>query len=479
MNAPREPMVPTASGRSDDMRGSWAQGVSTEVGDVSGRATHWLMGALIVFGFWAVLFPLHSAVVAEGTVTATGQNKVVQHRTGGVIRDILAGDGDLVQAGQTILALDPINDQAELTRLRGRLAVLNAMRMRLEAENQEADGVMATAALSLRGGMDVTGGGAGDAPGEPDPVMTAAIAPGAVEAVLIEEQQREFSRGRDALRAEVDALLARADALEQRRAGLERRIANGERMVAIVVRQVEAMRPLAAAGHIARKQLWDAEQELLARTSELDAMRAEESALYDEIGESDARIMQARKSDQRLTSGRLTEVIAEMAQISDQIRAAETAVAATSIKAPADGTLVHMKHTTVGAVAAPGELLAQIVPADAALTFTARVSPADISYVRVGQSARVRITALNARLYDDVPGEVSLVPADASMDERTGQKFFAVEVSLTAAPRDRAGRALVGSGMLGEVFIDGDARTFASYLFRPISDSLSRSFREH
>ncbi len=475
MSMAREPMVPIREARegqrTDDMRGSWAQDVEIGVADVTGRATRWLMAASAIFVGWAVLFPLSSAVVAEGTVAATGQNKVVQHRTGGVIQEILFGDGDAVKAGQPIMTLDPINDQAELTRLRGRMAVLTAMRMRLDAENEDASGLVATASLSLRGGRDV--------PAFVDPAMTASTVGSAVEARLIEEQQREFQRGREALRAELDGLMSRMDALEQRRAGLEQRLAKTDESVSILARQVEAMRPLARAGHIARKTLWDAEQTLLSRMSELDGIRAEESALVDEIAETDAKLTQARMSDRRMTSGRLTEVMAEIAQIADQIRAAETAVASARVRAPADGTLVHMKHTTVGAVAAPGEVLAQVVPADAELTFVARVSPADIAYVHVGQSARVRVTALNARLYDDVPGEVSLVPADANLDERTGQHFFAVEVKLAPGPTDGAGQRILGSGMLGEAFIDGDARTFASYLFRPISDSLSRSFREH
>ena len=456
--------------RLEDMRGAWAEKVQTGTGDVSGRGTRWLMAGGAVFVGWSLLFPLKSAVVAEGTVAATGQNKVIQHRTGGVLRQILVRDGDEVGAGQQLMALDPINDQAELTRLRGRLAVLSAMRTRLVAENADAEGLVVASDLKLRGGHDV--------PGQPDMMATAATGTG-VEALLAEEQQREFQRGRQAVRAEVDSLLARMDALERRREGLVVRVANGGSVVAMLERQAAAMRPLAAAGHIARKSLWDAEQELLARRSELEGLSAEQGALADEIAETRSKVTQARMSDQRATSGRLTEVIAEIAQIGDQIRAAQTAVTSADVRAPVAGTLLHLKHSTIGAVAAPGEVLAQIVPADAEMTFRTRVSPADIAYVRVGQSARARITALNARLHDDVPATVSLVPADSTLDERTGQHYYAVELKLDRGPSDGTGRRIVGPGMLGEAFIDGDARTFASYLFKPISDSLARSFREH
>jgi len=47
--------------------------------------------ALMGFGVWGNMAPIAGAVVASGVFVATGQNKIIQHFEGGVIRE--AGSG--------------------------------------------------------------------------------------------------------------------------------------------------------------------------------------------------------------------------------------------------------------------------------------------------------------------------------------------------------------------------------------------------
>lgn len=478
-----EPKPAAATMAAGDMQGAWAEGIAVEAGDVTGTASRLMLMAMGAFVAWSCLFPLGSAVVAEGTLIARGQNKVLQHRTGGVIAGIFAREGDIVEAGQVIYRLDPVVDQAELTRLRGRYAVLSAIGQRLEAEKRFAAGGDSPApqGFSLRG---LRAAGQDDAllhTGSTGAIPLAASDPQArpgPEALLLLEQQREFEKGRGALLAEIDGLTNRMDALKRRKAGLGERIAASQSQLGLLVRQVEAMRPLAQRGHIARKAVWDIEEQMFARKGELANLRAEEGALANEIAEVGARIQQARLADQRQASGRATEVIAEMAQIADQIKAAMAAVASTEVRAPLAGTVIHAKHTTIGGVVPGGEVMAQIVPRGAELAFRARVAPNDITHVKVGSPVRAKITALNARTYDDIEGTVSLVAADASMDDKTGQRFFEVEIRLLGSPKDKAGQPVLSAGMLGQAFIQGESRTFAAYLLSPLTDSLRRSFRE-
>ena len=75
------------------------------------------------------------AVVAPGTFVATGQNKHVQHFEGGISRDLLVREGDLVEAGQTLVRMDETTSAgAKLRRLVLKDYRLLAMQARLEAE---------------------------------------------------------------------------------------------------------------------------------------------------------------------------------------------------------------------------------------------------------------------------------------------------------------------------------------------------------
>src|ERR1700754_3593197 len=82
---------------------------------------------LLAFGGWGNTAPIAGAVVASGTFVTTGQNKIVQHLEGGVIKEILVREGDLVQAGQKLMVLDDTSPRAELRRLILREARLNAV----------------------------------------------------------------------------------------------------------------------------------------------------------------------------------------------------------------------------------------------------------------------------------------------------------------------------------------------------------------
>ena len=90
----------------------------------------WICG----FGLWAALAPLDGAVVASGSFVATGQNKQVQHLEGGIIRDMLVREGDLVEAGQTLVRLDDTPARSKLRRLVLREYRLLTMQARLEAQ---------------------------------------------------------------------------------------------------------------------------------------------------------------------------------------------------------------------------------------------------------------------------------------------------------------------------------------------------------
>jgi len=99
--------------------------------------------ALVIagFGLWANIALITGAIVANGLFVATGQNKIVQHLEGGVIKDILVREGDIVDADQTLVRLDDTSARADLRRLVIRHALSRAKTARYMAEIQDAKDV--------------------------------------------------------------------------------------------------------------------------------------------------------------------------------------------------------------------------------------------------------------------------------------------------------------------------------------------------
>jgi adhesin transport system membrane fusion protein len=108
------------------------------------------------------------------------------------------------------------------------------------------------------------------------------------------------------------------------------------------------------------------------------------------------------------------------------------------------------------------------------------VRPADIGGVRMGQHAKVSITAYDSSVYGSLDGSVVAISPDATVNERTGESFYMVRVTTTDKMVDkRTGKPLqLGPGMVADVSLLGDKRTVLSYIFSPITKLGDRALRE-
>ena len=69
---------------------------------------------VVGLGTWSAYAPLESAAIAIGTVESESSRKTIQHLEGGIIREILVADGDVVRAGQTLISLEDTKARAEV-----------------------------------------------------------------------------------------------------------------------------------------------------------------------------------------------------------------------------------------------------------------------------------------------------------------------------------------------------------------------------
>ena len=98
-----------------------------------------LVGGL---GGWGAFASISSAIVAPGVIVVEGSDKKVQHPTGGVIGAILVKNGDVVQAGDVLVRLDPTQAAASLGVITAEQTQLEARQARLHAERDATDQVV-------------------------------------------------------------------------------------------------------------------------------------------------------------------------------------------------------------------------------------------------------------------------------------------------------------------------------------------------
>jgi HlyD family secretion protein len=98
--------------------------------------------------------------------------------------------------------------------------------------------------------------------------------------------------------------------------------------------------------------------------------------------------------------------------------------------------------------------------------------------VSPGQKAVLRFSAFNQHTTPELNGEVQLVSADVTADQRTGATYYTVRISVPPNELARLKSLKLVPGMPVEGFIQTRQRTVMSYLVRPLSDHMQRAFRE-
>lgn len=152
----------------------------------------------------------------------------------------------------------------------------------------------------------------------------------------------------------------------------------------------------------------------------------------------------------------------------------------TALLSPVHGIVKDIRITTPGGVLEPGGKLMEIVPVEDRLLIETRINPRDIGYIRPGLPAVVKITAYDAAIYGDLPGEVETVSPDTLQDEvKQEQYYYRVYVRTHKAALSNAqGRVFpIMPGMVANVEIKTGQKSVMDYLLKPLNKA-SEALRE-
>jgi adhesin transport system membrane fusion protein len=98
-----------------------------------------LLFSLGAFGYWAYTFEIDETVRATGRVVSEGRTQIVQVADGGVLRNLLVSEGDVVTAGQVLASLEKERAQAAVSEVNAEIANLEIAKLRARAEAKGID----------------------------------------------------------------------------------------------------------------------------------------------------------------------------------------------------------------------------------------------------------------------------------------------------------------------------------------------------
>jgi len=399
---------------------------------------------------WSSLAPLSGAVIASGHVKVELNRKTVQHQEGGIVRRILVRDGDLVTAGQPLLVIGDVRNDAELSLLQDQLVAERIRYARASAES--------TLAASFGTPADT-----------PD-------APAAHEALAHEKAL--FDSRRRTLNEQVTSLAAQTRDAQSQAEALAHQIESLDTSAKLASEELALNEKLVSQGFVQRARLLQLQRDATDYRSRTSEAQSELSLARQRAGEVQARIAQSRNQYQQLAADETRESAARIRELEEQLRPSRDQAERQYVRAPVDGKVMGLHVAAVGDVVAPREPLLDVVPTREKLVVEARIRPQDINHVREGSLAEVRVSAFDSRSTPLLTGAVTFVSPDLVTNQTTGDAWFTATVEVDASSLASRPDMQLQAGMPAELYVTTPARTLFQYLAKPFTTFTSHALRE-
>jgi adhesin transport system membrane fusion protein len=406
-----------------------------------------IVAFFVIFFAWASWATLEEVTRGEGRVIPSRQTQIVQNLEGGIVAEILVGEGEVVDEGQVLMRIDNVRAASDYRERRARYFALVAGLARLEAE--------------------VSGG----EPVFPDEVKVAAPAIVAAETSL-------FDSRRQALGDEIDILERQREQREQELAELKQRERQFAESLRLARGELEILAPLAERRVVSQSEHLQLQRQVNDLSGQLEQTRMAIPRVESAEQETLDRIDNARSRFRSEAFRKMSTLQSELNGITEVIAAGEDRVRRTEVRSPVRGTIKELKFNTIGGVIQPGDPIVEITPLDDTLLVEARVRPADIAFLRPDLPAMVKITAYHFSIFGGLEGRVEQISADTITDER-GESFYRVRVRTDETSLGTPDKPLeIIPGMTAQIDVITGEKTVLAYLMKPILKARDEALRE-
>jgi len=404
-------------------------------------------------GLWLGLTRIAGAVIAPATVVVESNIKKVQHLTGGTIGGIFAQDGDHVRAGDVVARLDDTLTRANLQIISQDLDRATVRLARLEAERQGLPEMQLPSSLQARMG---------------DPELAA----------LVRGERTLFESRATALTGQKAQLQSRSKQLERQIDGLKAQQAAEDQSVVLLDGDLGDVQALFTKKLVSKERLSNIRLDATRAHGESGRLAAAVAEAQAKVSETELQILQLDEQRRSEVTSELRETEAKETELSERKVVAQDELTKTNIRAPQSGTVQESAIHTIGGVIAPGEVIMMIVPDTDNLVVDALIPPSRIDDVRPGQHVSIRFPAFDAGTTPACQGSVKRISADLIKDQQKQLSYFSARINVENKAACLTDAKVLKPGMPAEVHISTDERSVWSYLLKPLTDQMSRAFRQ-
>ena len=400
--------------------------------------------ALAIAVMWAAVSRLDEVTRGEGKVIPSRQLQVLQSLDGGVVEEILVKEGDVVDAEQVLLRIDPTRFASSVRESRVQYSALVAKASRLKALTEGTPFKV------------------------PDEIAKE-------DPKTVEEERRLYESRRNEL--ETQSSIARQQLAQRQQELVEVRARHEQasKSYDISARELAVTKPLIASGAVSEVELLRLERDVARFRGERDMASAQISRIQASISEASHKLEEVGLAFRNESGKELGETMARLNALAEGSVGLSDKVTRSVLRSPVKGTVKRVLVNTVGGVVQPGKDVIEIVPLEDNLLLEARVQPRDIAFLRPGQKVVVKFTAYDFSIYGGLDGKLEHIGADSVVDEK-GNAYYTVRVRTN---KPTLGNNLpVIPGMIVEVDIITGEKSVLTYLLKPVLRAKARALSE-
>ena len=400
--------------------------------------------ALAIAVMWAAVSRLDEVTRGEGKVIPSRQLQVLQSLDGGVVEEILVKEGDVVDAEQVLLRIDPTRFASSVRESRVQYNALVAKAARLKALTEGTPFKV------------------------PDEIAKE-------DPKTVEEERRLYESRRNELETQSSIARQQLAQRQQELVEVRARYEQASKSYDISARELAVTKPLIASGAVSEVELLRLERDVARFRGERDMASAQISRIQASISEASHKLEEVGLAFRNESGKELGETMARLNALAEGSVGLSDKVTRSVLRSPVKGTVKRVLVNTVGGVVQPGKDVIEIVPLEDNLLLEARVQPRDIAFLRPGQKVVVKFTAYDFSIYGGLDGKLEHIGADSVVDEK-GNAYYTVRVRTN---KPTLGNNLpVIPGMIVEVDIITGEKSVLTYLLKPVLRAKARALSE-
>ena len=413
------------------------------------RLTIWgVIGFFVFLLLWAHFAIIDEVTKGEGKAIPSSRIQKIQNLEGGIVAQIYAHEGQIVDAGAPLVRLDD-------TRFASNVGETEADRVAMELRVERLSAEVDNRPLNISDNARKTA--PNQASNEESLYQSRrqqlADEIGGLQQQLLQRQQelREFSSKQDQYRNSL---------------GLLRQ-------------EIGMSEPLVKQGAISPVEVLRLKRSEVETRGMLDGTTLAIPRAQAAINEVQRKIDETRGKFRSEALAQLNEARTNLSKAQATSKGLEDRVSRTMVTSPVRGIVKQMLVNTVGGVIQPGSDIAEVVPLDDTLLVEAKIRPQDIAFLHPGQEAMIKFTAYDYTIYGGLKGKLEQIGADTVMDEEKKNTFYVIKLRTDRSHLGTDEKPLlIIPGMVASVDIITGKKSILSYLLKPIIKSRAEALHE-